>query len=1321
MKDEGRGWAKDEGERRKAEGDTPQSKIQNPKSKILLADDNADMRRSIQQLLSGGYEVHEAGDGEAALAVARENPPDLVLADVMMPRLDGFGLLQALRGDLRTRSIPVILMAEHGGEVWRREVLEAGANDCLIKPFSGGELRARVSARLEIALLHREALEREHKLCVLARNAEAEAARKNDMLRRLRNALQRELASRTDDISQLTQERKRAEEELRRANAKITEILESITDGFSAWDQNWRYIYANERSAQLLGKPKEQLIGRSVWDFFPEAVGTEAYLKCQQAMAERLPVHFEACFYNRWYENHVYPTKEGLSIYWREITDRKRAEEALRASSRRIENILESITDEFNAFDREWRFTYLNQAALNSIRRAKGEELTLEQVLGKKVWEMFPAHVGSVVYQKYHDAMREQKAMEFEARSPVTDRWIEGRVYPSQEGLSVYYRDITERKRVEERLAYHAYLLENVHDAIIATDERLAVTAWNKGAEQMYGWRADEARGRYIWEVVPVELSDEQRAEALRELEERGRFRTEAVTYRKDGTPVHVEGITIALQGEQEESQITGYVNIRRDITDRKRAEEALRASSRRIENILEGITDQFYAMDCEWRFTYINERALGYIQRAKGKDLTRQDLLGKNVWELYPELVGSVYYQKYHEALREQKTVHFEVYYPPNDTWGEMHAYPSEEGLSVYWQNITERKRAEEKLRRSEGYLAEAQRVSHTGSWAWNISTGECFWSLEHFRIFGLDPDNFKTTKETTQRLIHSEDLPFVEQTLEKAVRDRSDFELDYRIVRPDGSTRYHRGVGHPVVNESGELEFIGTVVDVTESKLAEEQLRRSEAFLAEGQTISHTGSWAVKFPSEEVFWSQEIFRIYGIEAATKPSQEIAFQVIHPEDRQFVRKAFERAVRDQSDFAVEHRALLADGSIKHLHALGHPVLNESGDLVEYVGTVMDITERKQAEEHLTYQAKLLASIHDAVFATDDQLVLTAWNRAAEEIYGWKAEEVLGRKVQDVVRSQFTATQRSEAIRALAETGHYHTEVVHYHRDGRQLWIEGDAMVLRNETGRMTGYVTACRDITERKRTEEELRKAQTQLAHAMRVTMMGELAASIAHEINGPLGSIVNNGNACLRLIGAGPEAQDEAREALADIVADAERAGAIIARIRALVQRSQTERVPLQLTDVLGEALALARRELIEQRITVCNEVPEDLSKVWGDRVQLQEVFHNLIINAVDAMSAVEDDRRLLIMRGRPDTLENRPAVLISVEDRGASFRPEDSERLFKAFFTTKRHGMGMGLRISRSIVEAHGGRLWATLNDGQGATFHFALPVGKSDETG
>src|SRR5215204_1061171 len=260
-----------------------------------------------------------------------------------------------------------------------------------------------------------------------------------------------------------------------------------------------------------------------------------------------------------------------------DITEQKLAEVEQRESKRRIEDILESITDEFIALDREWCFTYINERGLLSAQGVKGQELTREEVMGKNVWEMFPVHVGSVIYNKYHEAMREQKTVHFEAYSPLTDRWLELHVYPSEAGLSVYSQDITERKRAEEQLRYHASLLENVHDAVIATDEHLAVTAWNKGAEEMYGWRADEVLGRHLWEAVPLDLSEEQRAEALGELSERGRLRTEVITHGKGGTPIWVEGITIALRGgEQGDGEITDYVNIRRDISERKEAEKEL-------------------------------------------------------------------------------------------------------------------------------------------------------------------------------------------------------------------------------------------------------------------------------------------------------------------------------------------------------------------------------------------------------------------------------------------------------------------------------------------------------------------------------------------------------------------------------------------------------------------------------------------------------------------------------------------------------------------------------------------------------------------------
>src|SRR5918992_598196 len=260
----------------------------------------------------------------------------------------------------------------------------------------------------------------------------------------------------------------------------------------------------------------------------------------------------------------------------------RRNESGLRSCTimdRRTVDIFESITDEFAAFDREWRYTYINERALHVIRRAKGEELTREDLVGRSIWEIYPEALSTVFYQKYYEAMREQKSVHFEAYSPTSDRWVEVHAYPSEEGLSVYSQDITERKRAEEQLRYYAHLLENIHDAVIATDEHSVVTAWNKGAEEMYGWRADEVLGLSLWEAIPVNLSEEQRAEALRESDEKGRFRMEATTYAKDDTPVYVEGITIAMRGEQGEGEITGYLSIIRDISERKWAEERVEES----------------------------------------------------------------------------------------------------------------------------------------------------------------------------------------------------------------------------------------------------------------------------------------------------------------------------------------------------------------------------------------------------------------------------------------------------------------------------------------------------------------------------------------------------------------------------------------------------------------------------------------------------------------------------------------------------------------------------------------------------------------------
>jgi C4-dicarboxylate-specific signal transduction histidine kinase len=247
----------------------------------------------------------------------------------------------------------------------------------------------------------------------------------------------------------------------------------------------------------------------------------------------------------------------------------------------------------------------------------------------------------------------------------------------------------------------------------------------------------------------------------------------------------------------------------------------------------------------------------------------------------------------------------------------------------------------------------------------------------------------------------------------------------------------------------------------------------------------------------------------------------------------------------------------------------------------------------------------------------------------------------------------------------------------------------------------------------EREQAEEALRQAQADLAHVSRVTTMGELTASIAHEVNQPLTAVVNNANACLDLLPKGAPNVEEVREALAEIIDDADRASAVILHVRQLAKRAPIEKSLLDLRDVVKDVLALARYESAARRVTIHTDLPEDLPSVSGDRVQLQQVLLNLVMNGMEAMNTVEESKRVLTICGRLETRGGMRAASLRVQDSGTGFKPEEMDRLFEAFYTTKPQGMGMGLAISRSIIEAHGGRLWAEPNQGPGATFLISLP--------
>ena len=279
--------------------------------------------------------------------------------------------------------------------------------------------------------------------------------------------------------------------------------------------------------------------------------------------------------------------------------------------------------------------------------------------------------------------------------------------------------------------------------------------------------------------------------------------------------------------------------------------------------------------------------------------------------------------------------------------------------------------------------------------------------------------------------------------------------------------------------------------------------------------------------------------------------------------------------------------------------------------------------------------------------------------------------------------------------------------------DGTIKHLQVVAHAERDEAGGIE-FIGAVMDVTERKRAEVALRQAQAELTHMTRITTMGELTASIAHEVNQPLTAVINNANACLGLLAERSSHVDEVREALTEIITDADRAGAVITRIRQLAKKAPVEKSLLELETVVNEVVALARHESAARQIAIRADVGGELPTVLGDRVQLQQVLLNLVVNGMDAMNATEEAKRILIISGHGQTREGIPEALVSVQDAGTGIRPDEMDRLFAAFYTTKPHGMGMGLAISRSIIEAHGGRLWAEPNQGFGATFRFSLPA-------
>jgi PAS domain S-box-containing protein len=556
---------------------------------------------------------------------------------------------------------------------------------------------------------------------------------------------------------------------------------------------------------------------------------------------------------------------------------------------------------------------------------------------------------------------------------------------------------------------------------------------------------------------------------------------------------------------------------------------------------------------------------------------------------------------------------------------------------------------------------------------------------------------------------------------------------------------------------------------MDVTVAKQAEETLRESEAYLAEAQRLSHTGSWATTPATGDIrYWSEECYRVLGFDPhGGQPRFETFFQRIHPDDQRRLEqaeRAVERAKRasgDKTGFEFDYRIVHPGGEIREIHTVGHPVFSPSGDLVEYVGTVIDITERKRAEalregesrilEMIAHDAPLeeilekLVRVVEAQFAgllcsvllldEDGQHVRHGAAPSLPEPYTkaidglcigpkagscgtamYRREPVV---VTDILEDPLWESYRGVAdpygLRAcwstpiLAHSGKALGSFAMYYREPRS---PSSAETRALEMATHLAGIAIERRLAREER--ERLRQAQADLAHINRVTTMGELTASLAHEIKQPISAAVTDARTCLRWLGRDEPDVSEARETASRVVTDVTRAAEIISRVSSLFKKGALQRELVDVNELIREMILLLRSEASRYSISIHGELADDLPKVMGDRVQLQQVLMNLMLNGIEAMKDMGTGGQLTIKSQQGDNRQ----LLISVVDTGVGLEPQQAEQIFNAFFTTKPQGSGMGLPISRSIIESHGGHLWATSNSGAGATFQFTL---RSEVTG
>jgi PAS domain S-box-containing protein len=744
------------------------------------------------------------------------------------------------------------------------------------------------------------------------------------------------------------------------------------------------------------------------------------------------------------------------------------------------------------------------------------------------------------------------------------------------------------------------------------------------------------------------------------------------------------------------------------DIEDRKRVEEALRASEHQLRQMVDSIPALLTTMTPAGETETVNEQLVAYTGQTPeelknwAEKLHPEDRAG--VADRWRQSLGTGDPYETDERVRRADGVYrwFHVRgLPMRDSGGNIVRW------CLLWTDIEDRKRAEEALRSREQQLRlmvdsiPALISIRTAAGEVEMVNRQC---LDYT---GLTVDELKNWPE----VMHPDDRAESIAKWKFAIESGKPLNAEVRARRADGVYRWFQARALPLRDAEGRiLRWHTLYVDIEDRKRAEEALRASELNFRlivdsiPGLLCTNTAAGEIELVNNTL-----------LNYTGKPLEELKnwCVIVHPGDVPAITSLWSRSVATGRPFNAEVRVCRADGSYRWFQCRALPSRDSDGHIVRWYNLLTDVEDRRNAEEALRaseYHLRLMTeTIPALVWRTTPDGEIDYVNR--------RVLEYTGKPLEDFGNSGWLQLLHPDDVDATIriwlqniQTGEPHQVTYRLRRaDGEYRWFDVRGEPLRDNDGRVVQWYGICIDVEERRRTEDALRSTQERLSVASQVATVGELSASIAHEVNQPLTAVVSNGNACLRWLSAQPPNLAKAVEAAERIVRDGKDAGEVVRRIRALFKRAAHEEVALDLNEVIVEVLGLVQSETTRRRVIVDADLAPDLPSVTGDRVQLQQLILNLILNGIEAMDPVTDQPKRLFIRSKcnPEDM-----VLVQVQDSGVGLK--DPDTVFDPFFTTKDNGMGMGLAICRSIVQAHNGRLWAASAEGCGATFSFTLPL-------